>query len=228
MTIRDLPSRSTTGEQVAELIRDQIMSGGLKRGAALREESIANDFQVSRRTVRDALRVLEDNGLVRHQRHKGSTVTDFGVADINDMYESRRLLEVGAAQWWCEQPEDVANSRFAALEDAYDLLALMMQRGDTRRIVEADLAFHARIIGLLGSPRVDKFFSTIATEMVYALAILESSLRESETRPDASLAEHRAIFDALATKSSPLAAELVEEHIHVNRARLVTIVTDGG
>ncbi len=218
-----LPRRSTTGEQVAELLRDQILSGQLGRGAPLREEAIARDFEVSRRTARDALRVLENDGLARHQRHRGSTVTDFDSDDIIDMYRSRQLLEAGAAQWWCEQ-EDTDDARFSALEESYRLLEQTIRRGDPRRIVEADLGFHTKIIGLLGSPRVDRFMASITTQMVYALAILETSLGDSRTQPEATLAEHRAILEALQSKSHPGAADLINAHVQFNSERLVSIV----
>ncbi|MFD6517732.1 GntR family transcriptional regulator [Rhodococcus sp. NPDC060176] len=209
---------------MAELIRDKIMSGSIGRGEPLREEAVASDYAVSRRTARDALRVLGDDGLVRHQRHKGSNVIDFGVEDIVDVYESRRLLEVGAAQWWCKQPPGTGTSRLASLAESYDWMVVTMSSADDRRIVEADVGFHARVIGLLGSPRVDAFFASIATQMVYALALLEMSGKDSRTYPDTTLAEHRAIYDALEARSHE-AVELIEEHVQCHKHRLVSLVT---
>ncbi|WNG79509.1 GntR family transcriptional regulator [Mycobacterium sp. ITM-2016-00316] len=219
-----LPSRSTTGEQVADLVREEILSGEIARGAALREEVISEHYQVSRRTVRDALRVLESQGLVRHQRHKGSTVVDFNAKDITDMYRSREVLEVDAAKRWCTSDQPSSPQRFDQLTTAIDQLERASRGTDFRVIVQSDLDFHAAIIGLLDSPRIDRFFNAIESEMLYALAILEASSGEYKTDAAQAFGEHRAIYDALADRNEHLSTRLIAEHLHVNRDILVHIV----
>ncbi|MBY4039255.1 GntR family transcriptional regulator [Rhodococcus fascians] len=219
-----LPARSTTGEQVADLVREEILSGEISRGAALREELISERYKVSRRTVRDALRVLESEGLVRHQRHKGSTVVDFSAEDIADIYCSREVLEVDAAKRWCTSDGPTGGHRFDQLTVAIDQLERASRGTDFRRIVQADLNFHAAIIGLLDSPRIDRFFNAIESEMLYALAILEAS--SGEYRDDAAQAfgEHRAIYRALEARNEQLSTRLVAEHLEANRNILIHIV----
>ncbi|KQY06688.1 GntR family transcriptional regulator [Mycobacterium sp. Root135] len=219
-----LPSRSTTGEQVADLVREEILTGEIGRGAALREELISERYQVSRRTVRDALRVLESEGLVRHQRHKGSTVVDFSARDITDMYRSREVLELDAAKRWCTSDQPSGSQRFDKLTTAVDQLERASRGTDFRVIVQSDLDFHAAIIGLLDSPRIDRFFNAIEAEMLYALAILEASSGEYKTDAPQAFGEHRAIYDALEARDEHLSKRLIAEHLHVNRDILIHIV----
>lgn len=220
-----LPSRSTTGEQVAELIRQAIITGALGRGAPLREEAIAAQFEVSRRTVRDALRILEGFGLVRHQRHKGTQVADFAAPDIRDLYDTRLVLETAAARRWCTAdpaaPDDVLAERLNA---AFERLRAAYEQLDSVQVVEADLGFHAAVIGLLASPRADRFFGSIAREMAFAIAILEATQRETQTRPAQALAEHEAIRRALLDRDLDRALDLIITHDETNRERLVSIV----
>lgn len=225
MPMAALPSRATTGEQVADLLQDAIMSGHLRRGTPLREEEVATRFGVSRRSARDALRVLESHGLVRHQRHKGSAVTDFTAADVRDIYRTRRVLELAAAQRCADEPEVRGDARFAALTNALRRLADASGRGDMRGIVDADVGFHAAVVGLLGSARTDRFFGALAVEMRYAIAIIESEHQETVYRPREALAEHQAIYDALAAGPVDEAKRLIWEHVDSNCERLVAIVS---
>ena len=222
-----LPSRSTTGEQVAELIRQAIITGAIGRSAPLREEAIAAQFEVSRRTVRDALRILEGFGLVRHQRHKGTQVADFSAADIRDLYNTRLVLETAAARRWCTAdpaaPDEVLADR---LGEAFDRLRAASEQLDSVQVVEADLGFHAAVIGLLASPRADRFFGSIAQEMAFAIAILEATQRETQTRPAQALAEHEAIRRALMDRDHDRSLDLITTHVETNCERLVSIVEE--
>lgn len=213
-------SRSSTAEELSGLLRDQILDGRLAPDEPMREIALAERYEVSRRTVRDALNLLEHDGLVRHSRHKGTRVTHLDEDDIRDLYQVRRTLELAAA----DGVRGAAPDRLAALTAAYDALAEATQSGDAGAIVARDLEFHRAVVGLLTSPRIDAFFAAIAVEMRYALSILEASYQESKRRPKAALAEHRAIYDALLAGDSARAAQLIGEHVDVNEALLTKAV----
>jgi DNA-binding GntR family transcriptional regulator len=224
----DLPqrrlTRQSTAQQVADILRDDIISGSLERGRPLREESVAAAFAVSRRSARDALRILEGDGLVRHQRNRGSTVTDFSPEDLDDLYAARTVIEPAAARR-CTDQAARSTPAFAALAQAMADLRRATAADDRRGIVAADVHFHVALAGLLGSPRIDKFFAAIASEMMYAIALLEAheKIRTSH-RPQESLDEHQAIFDALVAGQAELAHRLVVEHLDVSNRSLGAVV----
>jgi DNA-binding GntR family transcriptional regulator len=215
--------RGSTGEELATLLREMIMSGRLAPDEPMREAALSERFEVSRRTVRDALGLLEHEGLVRHHRHKGSRVTRLDVPDIRDLYRVRRTLELAAAQACDTAPPP----RRAALRAAFTRLSDATTAGRAADIVQRDLDFHRAVVGLLDSRRIDGFFAAIATEMRYALSILEASYQESRRRPKAALAEHRAIFRALLAGDTATAVRLVTEHIDLNAELLAHAVADG-
>jgi DNA-binding GntR family transcriptional regulator len=219
-----LVARTTTGEQVAEALREQIMAGEMPPGSALREVALAEEFGVSRRTLQDALTVLASEGLVRHERHRGSKVAELSRGDVADLYRVRMTLEVTAARAKAAF-SDAARSR---LSHAFDALDQATVAGDAAEIVLRDLEFHRAVVGLLESPRIDAFFSAIAVEMRYALTILESSYQESRERPGDALDEHRAIKNALLDGQLGTAERLIAEHVVVNRDRLLAVVDDRG
>jgi len=213
-------SRSSTSDELAGLLREMIITGRLQPDAPMREAALSGQFEVSRRTVRDALSVLEHEGLVRHHRHKGSRVTQFEPDDIRDLYRVRRTMELAAAQAANQSSE----ARRQQLTVAFERLTQATKVGQADDIVQRDLEFHQAIVGLLGSDRVDRFFATIAVEMRYALSILEASYQESKRRPAAALAEHRAMYDALMRKDRRTAARLITEHTDVNEELLLNTV----
>lgn len=209
--------RGTTAEELASVLREMIMTGALAPEQQLREEHLSVQFDVSRRTVRDALGILAHERIVRHYRHRGSRVVQFSEDDIHDLYGIRRTLEGAAAT----QVRRAPAPKFDELKRAFDELSHATGTGVAADIVRRDLEFHRAVVGLLDSPRFDEFFSTIAVEMRFALAIIETTYAESEQRPDEALEEHRAIYAALVARDVRLAKRLLDEHAHTYEELLV-------
>jgi DNA-binding GntR family transcriptional regulator len=209
--------RGSTAEELAGILQQLIFSGELGPDDPMREAALAERYEVSRRTVREALSLLERAGLVRHHRHKGSRVTRLSAADIRDLYQVRRTLELAAAERAGEAPQE----RRAALTAAFEALAAATRAGRADEIVVRDLEFHQAVVGLLASARTDGFFAAVASEMRYALTLLEASYQESKRRPKAALAEHRRIYSALLAGDTETASVLIGEHVAVNE-RLLT------
>ena len=213
-------SRGTTAEEVATLLRDLIMGGTLKPGEQLREEGLSAQFDVSRRTVRDALGILARERIVRHYRHRGSRVVLFTENDIHDLYRVRKTLEGSAAA----KADELTDAQLKVLTEAFENLADATRAGNANEIVSRDLEFHQAVVRLIGSPRVDDFFAGIAVEMRYALSILESTYHESSKRPAEALDEHRAIWAAFVNRNVAEATRLVEAHADSNERLLVEAV----
>jgi DNA-binding GntR family transcriptional regulator len=214
-------SRRTTAEEVASVLRDMIMDGTVKPGAQLREEALSEQFDVSRRTIRDALGVLAHERVVRHYRHKGSRVVQFTEDDIRDLYRVRKTLEGAAARAAKKTTDQQLEPLTTALENLRDAT----RSSRPKEIVLRDLQFHQAIVGLLDSERVNEFFSDIAVEMLYALSILESTYQESAHRPAEALDEHRSIYAAFVDRDAVTAARLVYQHAHSNEQLLVEAMT---
>jgi DNA-binding GntR family transcriptional regulator len=198
------------------------MDGTLAPGMALREVGLAEEFDVSRRTVQDALAVLAGERLIRHERHRGARVAKLTRADVEDLYMIRLELELMAVRR-AAKASDAAREE---LERAYDELRIATSVGRAGDIVVRDLDFHRAVVGLLESPRIDAFFSTIASELRYALSILESFVQEASTRPKDALREHAEIRDALLAGDQKLAAKLITGHVNTYRERLVSAVDE--
>lgn len=210
--------RTSTVENVAEALQEAILDGRLAPGSTLRESELAGSFSVSRNTVRAALRLLVDRGLAIHRMHQGVEVVLPDERDVADIYRVRGVLEIDAIECGLENAAGMA-----ALEAAVRQLELAVDGKDRHEIVEADLLFHRRIVGLLGSPRLDQLFANIQVGLRLCLSILSRVDREY-LEPAWIAEEHRAIFERARAGSRREASRLLGIHLDTNEARLREIV----
>jgi DNA-binding GntR family transcriptional regulator len=214
--------RSSTIDEVATLLRREIVSGQLAPGVQLREVALAESIGVSRPSLREALQILRQEGLVRHEPHRGAFVTELGPEEIVDIYQVRRVLE-GSAAKACRQAEPAALARVAAaieaLVDAWG--------GDDFDVIGADLRFHRAIVGLLGSPRLDAVFESVATALRPCLVLLLRDARGTTIQRPDSLPEHEAIAAAIAARRGRDAERLLTAHIDRNRDLLLGVIATG-
>lgn len=150
--------RSSTVDELTTALADEILRGELPPGTRLREDEFAQRFDVSRNSLREALHRLAHEGLVEHRPHRGVSVARPSSADAAELFRIRLTLEpqgLRVADGACA--EELA-SIARAMEDA-------AERGQWETLVERDLAFHARIVSALDSPRIDAFYASVLREL---------------------------------------------------------------
>jgi DNA-binding GntR family transcriptional regulator len=211
--------RSSTIDEVASLLRADIVSGELAPGTQLREVALAESIGVSRPSLREALQVLRQEGLVRHEPHRGTFVTTIGPEEIVDIYQVRRVLE-GSAGRACRK---AGAGQITGVGVAFDELA-EITGGEDFDVIGADLRFHQSIVALLGSPRLDAVFDSVVTALRPCLVLLSREASGTTImRPD-SLAEHEAMADAIAARKGREAERLLTAHIDRNQELLLEVI----
>jgi DNA-binding GntR family transcriptional regulator len=213
--------RSTTAQQVADGLSERILAGAFPPGDRLRESAIAAELKVARNTVREAVRILELSGLVRYEVNRGAVVISPTPENVDALYTARERLETAAVS------RTPAPHRLAAVGDAFDALAQVAGSRDPRRIAEADMAFHAAIVAMLDSSRLDEFYAELTREARFYLVVLSVADREYEN-PAAVLAEHEAILTAIRSGDPGRAAGEVRSHIETSARRLKEILAERG
>ena len=210
-----------TPSAIADRLRADILDLRFPQGEPLREIPLSEQFGASRRSVREALFVLAQEGVVTHERNIGARVRRFAAADVEDLYAARAVLESEGARR-CVEAEDAAI-------DAVQVALLELRRAaeqgqDTSRHAIADVAFHAAVIALAGSPRLDEFFSRIRGEMTYAIRLLQRK-EVALGRNDAEVvSDHEHIAAAVLSRDAVAAEAAVLEHIRLNERLLRVIV----
>lgn len=211
----------STAEKVAGRLRDEIFSGTLPQGARLREIALAESMSVSRRTVREALLILAEQRLVTHERYRGATIRRLSRADIQDLYQVRRTLELQGAR----------NSPFATARDrkvlsfAYQQLRKALDGNDSRATVHCDLAFHGAVVGLAASPRLNAFYEQVSSEMEMALMMIRGGEESRGLGPEQIIGEHRMIHDLLIARDVFESQRAILSHIDLNERFLLALIT---
>lgn len=154
-------------ERVASDIRDLIAQGALRPGQRLSETGMAERLGVSRNTLREAFRSLTNEGLVTYEANRGVSVAVPSMAAVIDIYRVRRMIEVQALR--TAFPQHPAVARMAsAVETAEECVS----RQDWLGVGNANMEFHAAIVDLADSPRLNGFFTKLATELRLAFGLL--------------------------------------------------------
>jgi len=210
--------RSSTTDEVVSLLRTQIVSGGLAPGTQLREVSLSREIGVSRPTLREAMQVLRQEGLVRHEPHRGMFVAALGPEEIDDIYEVRRVLEGSAGAAATKAPA----AALERVQAAYDRYAAVWGSDDAT-VIDADLRLHQEIVALLGSPRLDAVFDSVTAALRPCLALLSRERRSTVLR-HSTLEEHAAIVAAVTNRKGRQAQRLLTAHSEANRKLLLNLV----
>ena len=208
--------RASTVDQVVEAVREKILCGELTPGTPLREVQMAESIGISRNTVRDAVRALAREGLVTHTMHRGAIVTRLTERDVIDLFRVRERIEIQAI----EASEHATAEQLAGLEETVDQLARAANAGDWVQVGEADTLFHRRLVGFLGSPRLDRFYDTIQGELRLCLSIGD----RADDDPRELIGEHRELYELIATGQRARCSVRLTERLHEARGRLCDLV----
>ena len=143
----------TATEAVLVELRRMLVTAELAPGAPVRQEALAEALGVSRVPVREALKVLEGEGAVVHEPHKGYVVAELSVDDLVEVYRLRELLEAEAIRVAVPRLGDADLAALAAAADAVEGAA---RDSDMARMTEANRAFHFLLFDAAGMPRLSR------------------------------------------------------------------------
>jgi DNA-binding GntR family transcriptional regulator len=137
------PGPSTTPEHALEGLRRAIVTGELRPGQRVAQEEVAEAMGVSVAPVREALRVLEQEGQVTYLPRRGYFVTELRIEDLEEIYELRRVLEEHAARHALPgiDEQDIQRIKLAAQD-----CAAAAEEGDVAAELQANRRFHFAIL----------------------------------------------------------------------------------
>jgi DNA-binding GntR family transcriptional regulator len=196
-------------DQLADQLAIMIATGEIKPGQRIYEKKICELKGVSRIPVREALRLLQAQGVVRTEPNRGTYVTGFTADELHELFELRLAVERIALRRIIERktPKALIASQLSVAIEAMRRAAGI---GDRLALCQADLWFHDRIIDLAASPMLE------ATWRLLARGVLVFLMREhAETPIPLSLwiAEHEELLAILESDVSAVLDERIEDHI---------------
>ena len=207
-----LAARESLAQLVQRELERQILSGELAAGERLNEVALAQRLEVSRGPVREALRSLEEAGLVQFEKNRGATVRVISPEAAIEIYEIRAMLESLACRRAAARATREEVGALGPLVDEMDLAAQAGNVGDFNRL---NIRFHERLVELSGSRELAVAYRRLVGNLtLFRLRTLavEGSLAESN-------AEHRRIVQGLAAADAEGAARVMQEHIESSSRR---------
>ncbi len=195
--------------RVFQSMKENIINGVYKEGEELRENTIAKELGVSRTPVREALRQLELEGLVRITPNKGACVTGITGKDVKDIYAVRSMLEGLCARW---ATEHITDAQLEELEEIILLSEFHVNRDKkepTQAVTELDGKFH-EVLYEASNSRILKH--VLSDFHKYVRMARKASVAKQE-RAEKSIEEHKLILQAIKDKDADLAESLANAHI---------------
>jgi DNA-binding GntR family transcriptional regulator len=198
-----------------ELIREAIIDGRLEPGRRLKEEELARDLGISRTPVREALLMLQTEGLVIAIPNRGAMVRVHTPEDLDDLYQLRALLEGYAAR---RAAARISEAEIELLRLSCDRFDALSPTEELRELVRENLLFHSSILDAAGSARL----TSMVRRVIELPLVYKSYIWYSPDQKQISVHYHRQIVTALAARDSERAELIMKEHVFEARDLLVS------
>jgi DNA-binding GntR family transcriptional regulator len=212
-----LPNRRSLSDDVVDRLRAAIVRGVFPPGQRLSEAALADALGVSRGPIREAFALLEREGLLKLERHRGARVTSLSIDDINEIYELRVALERLAIERACRF---ATQSDLGAMQDIVERLRDAVERADVNAVVEFDVGFHDLIYIAAKHERLYQSWSLLRPQIE---TFLFSRSMDQGNYLDNSVREHAGLLDIIRDKQQTQAIATIEDHIHSAYERLARL-----
>jgi len=209
--------RVSVADQVAGILRQRILEGELRPGTPLPEIPLATSLGVSRNTMREAVRILALEGLLKRNIHRGVTVAQLSLKDVREIYALRRMLEISAILAAKDPSPDLLEEMRAAV-DSYEKA---VRSRDWARAVAFDLQFHSLLIRFHKSKRLEVFYQKVIGEVRLGMMLVDSHHDD----PGGLIPVHRKLYQLLVAGKRKDCAAILEQHLEDSEARLARVMT---
>ncbi|MCR5053280.1 MAG: GntR family transcriptional regulator [Lachnospiraceae bacterium] len=191
---------------VFNALRDAILKGELHPGERLMETHLADTLGVSRTPIREAIRMLEKEGLALTIPRRGAQVAQMSEKDLEDVLEVRDALDALAVKEACER---ITSERLSALEVNMKQFEKAVEKGDIREIADADEAFHAVIYDAADNPKLASIVQNLREQMYrYRYEYLKDKAYHALL-----IKEHKEIYDGLKAKDRENVKDAMHRHL---------------
>ena len=209
--------RVSVADQVAGILRERVLNGEMRPGTSLQEIPLAESLGVSRNTMREAIRILSIEGLLRRSLHRGVAVSQLALRDVHEIYQLRRMLEIPAVLSARRPDPDLLKEIRRAVEQYEEAI----EAKDWSRAVSHDLHFHSLLIRFHGNKRLDSFYKNMIGELRVGMVLVD----RSHDDPGALIPVHRKMCQLLSTGKLKQCAALLEQHLEDSESRLTRVMT---
>ncbi|PXW93306.1 DNA-binding GntR family transcriptional regulator [Sphaerotilus hippei] len=190
-------------QEVAERLRQQIFDRELEPGSWIDEQKLAAEYGISRTPLREALKVLAVEGLVTMKVRRGAYVTEMSSQDVRQVYHLLALLESDAAG---EVARHASDQDITRLRELHERLEHEVRQREF--FFATNEAFHMQLLVLGGN----RWCQQIVGDLRKVMKLNRHHSLFRQGRIEESLAEHRALMNAIAARQADEAVRLMQQH----------------
>lgn len=198
---------------VFKTLREAILRGDLKPGERLMELQLAAKLGVSRTPIREAIRMLQQEGLAVTIPRRGAEVAAMTEKDMEDVLQVREALEILAVQLASEK---ITKEQIAELEERLKAFEQAVETADVKQIAQSDIDFHDLIYTAAENPRLVVLLNNLR-EQIYRYRV--EYLKDEKNYPRL-IEEHRQIVQGLKERNEQYVVEMTKKHMD-NQANAV-------
>lgn len=201
---------SKAADRAYDWIRDRILSGDYPAGTHLKEEYIAEDAEVSRTPVREALRRLSNEHFVKFLPNQGAFVSEWEDDDVDVIFELRAMLEGYSAYRAATRISDNAISELEKCAAEIEKLCEKHSLENHRKTIKYNHRFHSIIIEAASSDRINRMLSWLV-EIPMMLRTID---RYNDQDVERSNHHHKELIEAFKARDANWARSIMESHLH--------------
>ena len=203
-------------DEIADVVRERILKGESEIGEKIKENQIATELKVSRTPIREAFKLLENEGLIDYIPNRGCFAKGFTKQDVDDIYAVREALEELAVRWAVAR---ITEPELLALEEQVDLMEFYTKKKDKKKVLELNTSFHEVIYASARS----RFLAQVLRSYKEYIEKTRKSIFYEQSYLEGILSEHRAIFEAIKDRDEERVVEAISKHLEASQERAFAV-----
>jgi len=211
--------RLTLHEEIVNRLREMIFQGDLMEGNRVPERDLCLKFSISRTPLREALKVLANEGLITLQPNRGAWVTRLTAADVDELFPIMGSLEALSGELACKNAND---SDIAEVKALHYRMAMHFTRCDRPSYFKVNRNIHEKIMEIAANPALLQVYRSLSERIRRARYLANISA----DRWDASMKEHELILAAFEVRNGALLADLLKTHLLNKQEAVKKVIAD--
>lgn len=200
-------------EEIENILRERIIKGEYGIGQRIKEGQVAEELKVSRTPIREALKQLETEGLIKTLPNRGSFALGLTREDIQDIYAVRTAVEALAIEWAVAR---ISDDEVLKLKDVYERMEFYSAKQDSRKVLELNQEFHQILYNASGS----RFLAHILKSYQEFVEKTRKATVYNKENLGIILQEHGQILEAVQERNPGQAVERIQIHLNNSRKRV--------
>jgi len=211
----DLSATKLMSEEIADILRENIISGNINPGEKVNEYQAAKLLNISRPPIREAFRLLAAEGLITLVPRKGAFVSKLSIQEVKEVYEMKSMMESFAVRLAIPTVDE---KELSELDSINNSMEEKIKQNNFKAILKLNIEFHRKMIKMSKNKKLIRFYESI----VLSIRRYQRVGLSAPTSWEISLQEHKNIVGAIRSENIELAEKLCREHIMRATLRVIS------